>query len=123
MPFGGGAQRVAQRAGSARAHEIVMSAGIYDALTFERWNIINRVVPERELEKESRDLAHRLAAGPTRAHAVTKRLIREFLHQGLRASDQRIPELASPLFETEDMRSGIQSLLEQGPGKAKFSGR
>ncbi len=123
IPFGGGAQRVAERAGPARAREIVMSAGIYDAATFERWNIINRVVPASELPAASLRYVHRLAAGPTRAHAATKRVIREYLDRGIRVADQLIPDVAAPLFETEDMRHGITSLLEHGPGKAKFSGR
>jgi enoyl-CoA hydratase/carnithine racemase len=123
VPFGGGTQRVAQRAGTGRACEIVMSAGIYDAASFERWNIINRIVPEAKLAEASLRMAQRLAAGPTRAHAVTKRLLREYLDQGLSAADWLIPELAPALFETDDMQQGIVSLLEQGPGKAEFSGR
>lgn len=123
IPFGGGAQRVAQRAGSARACEIVMGAGIYDAASFERWNIVNRVVPAAQLEEKSLRFAQRLAAGPTRAHAASKRVLRSFLDQGIRASDALLPELAAPLFETEDMQQGIVSLLEHGPGKARFSGR
>ena len=123
IPFGGGAQRVAERAGPARAREIVMGAGMYDAATFERWNIINRVVPAAELGASSLRYAHRLASGPTRAHAATKRVVREYLDQGIRAADRMIPDVAAPLFETEDMQGGIASLLKDGPGKAKFSGR
>lgn len=123
IPFGGGAQRIAQRAGVARAAEIVMSAGIYDAATFERWNIVTRVVPDAELAEKSLRFAHRLAAGPTRAHAATKRVLREFQDQGVLAADRLIPELAAPLFESEDMKGGIASLLADGPGKATFAGR
>jgi enoyl-CoA hydratase len=32
-------------------------------------------------------------------------------------------ELFADLFSTEDQKEGMRSLLEQGPGKAKFSGR
>ncbi len=122
IPFGGGAQRVAERAGSARAREIVIGAGMYDAATFERWNIINRVVPAAELGASSLRYAHRLASGPTRAHAATKRVIREYLDHGAQAADRLVPDVAAPLFETEDMQNGIASLLKDGPGKARFSG-
>ena len=64
-----------------------------------------------------------IAAGPTRAHAASKRVQREYLDHGVRAADQLIPDVAAPLFESQDMQQGIVSLLEQGPGKAKFSGR
>ena len=50
-------------------------------------------------------------------------MIREYLDHGIRAADRIIPDVAAPLFETEDMQNGIASLLEHGPGKAKFSGR
>ena len=123
IPFGGGTQRLAERVGAARARELVMSAAVHDAETFERWNVITRVVPAVELHGRVLAMAQRLAAGPTRAHAVTKRLLREALDHGTQASDALLPDLAAPLFETEDMQNGILTLLEQGPGKAKFSGR
>ena len=41
----GGTQRVAERAGPARARELVMSGGLYPAATLERWNVMNRVLP------------------------------------------------------------------------------
>ncbi len=123
IPFGGGAQRVAERAGPARAREIVMGAGMYDAASFERWNIINRVVPAAELAAASLRYAQRLAAGPTQAHAATKRVLREYLDHGTQAADRLLPDVAAPLFETEDMQNGIASLLKDGPGKARFSGR
>jgi enoyl-CoA hydratase/carnithine racemase len=122
-PLGGGTQRLAERAGPARARELVYGARIVDAASFERWNVVNRVVPAAELEKKSLEYAQRLAAGPTRAHAATKRVLRESLDHGIAAADQIIPDLAAPLFESEDMRGGITSLLEHGPGKAKFAGR
>ena len=45
-PGAGGTQRMAERAGPARATEFVMSGGLYDAETLERWNVVNRVVPD-----------------------------------------------------------------------------
>ena len=39
----GGPQRLAERAGPARARELVMTGQLYDAATLERWNVINRV--------------------------------------------------------------------------------
>jgi enoyl-CoA hydratase/carnithine racemase len=123
VPFGGGAQRLVERAGAARAREIVMTASIYEAAQLERWNVINRVVPDADLDGKTWRFAQRLAAGPTRAHAVTKRLIRTCLDQGTQAADRLGAEIAPALFETEDMRNGIVSLLERGPGNATFIGR
>ena len=75
-PLMGGTQRIAERAGPARAREFVMSGGLYDAATLERWNVINRVLPDADLAEKSLRFAQRLAAGPTLAHAATKRIVR-----------------------------------------------
>lgn len=123
----GGAQRIAERAGPARAREIVMTADFYSAATPERWNIINRVVPDEALQAEALRFAQRLAAGPTRAHNVTKRLVRAYLDGGIRAADRLILDVATPLFDSEDMQGGVATLLEYGArefrGKMTFQGR
>jgi enoyl-CoA hydratase/carnithine racemase len=119
----GGTQRVAERAGPARARELVMGAGLYDAAVLERWNVINRVLPDGELEAKSVRFADRLAAGPTRAHHATKRLVRAFLEQGVRGADARAAEIGAPLFASEDLQGAVKSFLEEGPGKATFRGR
>lgn len=123
IPFGGGTARLAERAGPARAREIVMGMGMYDAVTFERWNIVNRVVASDQLADKALRFAHRLASGPTLAHAVSKRIVRQYLDRGVYEADRLTIAIAPALFETEDMRQGIVSLLECGPGNAKFSGR
>lgn len=55
-PGAGGTQRMAERAGPARAAEFVMSGGLYDAATLERWDVVNRIVPNDQLvEKGMKD--------------------------------------------------------------------
>jgi enoyl-CoA hydratase/carnithine racemase len=110
----GGAQRLAERAGSGRAFEIVYSGAQYDAATFERWNIVNRVVPDDRLQDEALALAQRLASGPTRALAAGKRLIRKQSEGGVLAADDLIDEVAAPLFESDDMRAAVRALMEHG---------
>ena len=122
-PFMGGTQRVAERAGPARARELVMSGGLYEAATLERWNVVNRVVPDGELEAKAMKFAQRLASGPTRANAATKEVVRAFLEHGVRGADERVGEIAAPLFETDDLKGAVRTFLEDGPGKASFRGR
>src|SRR2546430_8435616 len=55
-PAMGGTQRVAERAGPARARELVMSGDLYDAATLERWNVINAVVPDARSEEHTSEL-------------------------------------------------------------------
>lgn len=122
-PGAGGTQRMAERAGPARAREFVMTGGLYDAEVLERWNVVNRVVPDGELLEKGMKFAHRLAAGPTRAHAATKRIVRAYLEGGVDKADRETPKVAASLFETEDLKGAVKSFLEEGPGNATFEGR
>jgi len=114
----GGVQRLAERAGPSRAREIIYTADPYDAAAFERWNIVNKVVPDDNLETETRAFAERLAKGATLAYAAGKKIVRAYLERGIRAA---------ALFETADMRSGVNGLLEHGSRKFRnkviFNGR
>jgi enoyl-CoA hydratase len=122
-PLMGGTQRVAERAGPARARELVMSGGLYPAETLERWNVLNRVLPDGDVLEKAMRFAERLAAGPTKAHAATKRVVRAYLDEGVRGADARMAEIATPLFATEDLQHAVRTFLEEGPGKATFEGR
>jgi enoyl-CoA hydratase len=122
-PLLGGTQRIAERGGPARARELVMSGGLYDAAALERWNVVSRVLPDAELAERSLRFAQRLASGPTRAHHATKRIVRAFLDDGVRGADAVTAEIGAPLFETDDLRQAVESFLTEGPGKASFRGR
>src|SRR3954447_9124809 len=122
-PLMGGTQRMAERAGTARAREFVFSGALYDVDTLHRWGVVNRVLETREeLLSDARSFAASLAAGPTQAHAATKRVVRAQADFGTRGADERTASLTSHLFETHDSRNAVQSFLEKGPGKASFTG-
>jgi enoyl-CoA hydratase/carnithine racemase len=122
-PFMGGTQRVAERAGPARARELVMSGGLYEAATLERWNVVNRVVADDELAEKTMRFAHRLANGPTLANAATKHVVRAYLDGGVRAADDAVCDIVSPLFDSDDLQRAVSTFLEKGPGNATFEGR
>ncbi len=122
-PGAGGTQRFAERAGAARAREFVMGGRMYDAATLERWNVIGRVLPDDELHEKGMAFARELASGPTRAHAMTKRIVRAYLEGGVPAADEITPDAFSGLFATQDLQRAVRSFLEEGPGKATFEGR
>ncbi len=123
-PSMGGTQRLAERAGSGRARQFVMSGGLFEAAELERWGVVNEIYPEEEFEARSRALAAELAAGPTRAHAMTKRILRRFREGGVPAADEAVRTEAGELFATEDLRGAVRTFLEHGgPGHAEFHGR
>ncbi|TFV89014.1 enoyl-CoA hydratase/isomerase family protein [Blastococcus sp. CT_GayMR20] len=122
-PSIGGPQRLAERAGPARARELVFSGQRYPAAVLERWNVVNRVLPDEGFAEAARAYAHQVAAGPTLAHAATKRLVATSVRDGARAADVLVPEVSGALFATADLRGAVASFLSDGPGKATFSGR
>jgi enoyl-CoA hydratase/carnithine racemase len=122
-PAMGGTQRLAERAGTGRAKQFVMTGRPYDAATLERWNVVNRVLPDDGFDAAARGFAAKLAAGPTRAHAATKQVLRDYLEGGVGLADERVGRVAGALFETEDLQRAVASFLEHGPGKATFEGR
>lgn len=122
-PAMGGTQRLAERAGTGRARELVMTGDRYSAAELERWNVVNRVLPDDGFDAAARELAADLATGPTVAHAATKRVIRDYLEGGVELANERVGEVAGELFATEDLQNAVQSFLEQGPGRARFHGR
>jgi enoyl-CoA hydratase len=123
-PSMGGTQRFAERAGSGRARQFVMDGGVFSAEELERWGVVNTIFPAAEFERRSRALAEELAAGPTRAHAMTKHILRRFREGGLPAADEATRTEAADLFATEDLQNAVKTFLEHGgPGHAKFQGR
>jgi len=120
-PSMGGPQRLAERAGSGRAREFVMTADLYDAATMAEWGVVNAV--HEDVDTAARALATRLAEGPTRAHAATKRIIGAWRSGGVAHADSVTPEISGELFATEDLRGAVRSFLDVGPGKATYTGR
>lgn len=122
-PSMGGTQRLAERAGSGRAREFVMTGELFDAEEMVRWGVVNRVFPEDEFEQRTRALVAELAAGPTKAHAMTKHILRRFREGGLPAADEAVRTEAADLFASEDLQNAVKTFLEHGgPGHAKFEG-
>ncbi len=122
-PSMGGPQRLAERAGPARARELIFTGERYPAAVLERWNVVNRVLPDEGFAEAARDYARRVAAGPTVAHAATKRLVATAVRDGVRAADDAVPAVSGALFATADLQGAVASFLREGPGKAVFEGR
>src|SRR5829696_7280787 len=122
-PGAGGTQRIAERAGPGRAREFVMTGGLYDAATLERWGVVNRIVEDGTVHEKGMRFAHRLASGPTVAHGATKRIVRAYLEGGIERADEVTPGQFAGLFASEDLRGAVRSFLDEGPGKATFEGR
>src|SRR3954451_6309949 len=122
-PAMGGTQRLVERAGPARAREVVMTGELFDGATLERWNVVNRVLPDDGFAEAARAFALGIADGPTMAHGATKAIVAAALEGGAGRADEVVPEVAGDLFATADLQAAVKSFLERGPGHATFEGR
>lgn len=123
-PLAGGVQRIASRAGRVRAMEIATLGNMYDAEIFERWNIVNRVLPPETLHTEAEAFGLKLAAGPTRAFGAIKSLINA--HEvGVAAADKITVRTVMPLMDSQDATTAVSTLMKTGSltDRSPFVGR
>ena len=122
QPLMGAVQRLTQRAGAARANEMVLLGRRYPSSTLERWNVINWTVQDESLDDATMVIAQELAHGPTVAHAACKKLVAIAVDQGIAAADEAMIEIQQAVFRSADFRTGVQSYREKGIGMAQFEG-
>ena len=120
IPGAGGTQRLPRLVGLSRAKEIVFSGRMVDAVEAPQIGLADAVHPADNVYDEAVAVAARYAAGPY-ALRLAKQAIEQGtempLDQGLRLER----DLFAACFATDDARIGIDSFLENGPGKATFT--
>ena len=104
MTLQGGMIQLAERVGRSKAIELVFLSEPIAAEQMALWNVVNRVVEDGELGRETDLLAERLAAGPPRAFAATKAIMRKWSLTARRAPRQR--------FMTPPCRSSTRTTCE-----------
>ena len=123
IPGAGGTQRLARLVGPARAKDLVFSGRHVGAEEALDMGLVDAVVPDDEVQSTAVAMARKFAAGPPLALAAAKRAIDEGLDVPLSQGLQLESRLFAELFDTEDQKNGMRSFLENGPGKATFTGR
>jgi 2-(1,2-epoxy-1,2-dihydrophenyl)acetyl-CoA isomerase len=113
VPDGGGAYLLPRLVGPRRAKELMFFGDALSAADAERLGLVNRVVPAPALQKTAREWAERLAAGPTRALALTKHLVNTSLDTD-RATAFAAEAAAQEInMTTADAREGVASFVER----------
>ena len=123
IPGGGGTQRLGRLLGPARAKDLCLSGRQVKAEEALQIGLADRVVPTEALFDEALAWAFEFARGPLTVQGLCKAAIDGGLEgslvDGLSLEQDRFIDA----FRTEDATIGIKSFLEQGPGKAAFTGR
>ncbi|MGW1073794.1 enoyl-CoA hydratase/isomerase family protein [Streptomyces sp. NPDC002537] len=113
VPDGGGAYLLPRLVGPRRAKELMFFGDALGAADAERLGLVNRVVADAELADTARNWAERLAAGPTRALALTKQLVNASLDTD-RATAFAAEAAAQEInMTTADAREGIASFVDR----------
>ena len=102
-----------RRIGLQRAKELVFLGDAITADEAERFGIVNRVVPRAELEQATRELAERLAKGPTFAIGLSKRLLNKSLESDRETALAEEAYAQTLVTQSEDMKEGIKAFMEK----------
>jgi 2-(1,2-epoxy-1,2-dihydrophenyl)acetyl-CoA isomerase len=121
VPDGGSSLFVPSRIGMARASEMAMLGEKISAAQALEWGLINRVVGDDRLLEDAGTLAARMAAGPTRAYAGTKRQLNSWLYTRMDEQLELEAQIQREMAGSEDFVEGAMAFVEKRP--ARFTGR
>jgi 2-(1,2-epoxy-1,2-dihydrophenyl)acetyl-CoA isomerase len=120
VPDGGSTWLLARAIGRARAMEMMLLGEKVSAAQALQWGLINRLVPDPELESAAMALAAQLAAGP-KALALIRKAAWNALDLPFEAQLGIEREVQRQAGRTEDFREGVTAFLQKRP--AEFQGR
>lgn len=123
IPGGGGTQRLARLVGPSKAKEMCMTGRQVKADEALRIGLADEVVAHEELRDRALALAGEVAKGALAAQGITKRVIDAGLSASLEAGLLLEIDGFVEVFGTDDSQIGVKSFLENGPGKADFTGK
>ncbi len=123
IPGAGGTQRLPRLVGPAKAKDIVFSGRMLTAAEALAIGLVDRVVPDDSVYTAALDLVRQYANGPALALRAAKQAIDSGLGVDLATGLEIERVQFAALFGTQDQRAGMRSFLENGPGKATFTGR
>jgi 2-(1,2-epoxy-1,2-dihydrophenyl)acetyl-CoA isomerase len=120
VPDGGSSLLVPSRVGFARAAEMAMLGERIGAHQALQWGLINQVWPDGELAARGGELLIRLADGPTRSYAGTKRQLNSWLYQRMDEQLELEAQIQREMAASGDFAEGITAFASKR--RPRFSG-
>lgn len=122
IPGGGGNARLPRLVGAARAKDLIYTGRHVLAEEAARIGLLDRVAEPDDVYPTALELAAGISGGARLAQAAAKRVIDEGLDLPLPSALALERELFEHVRGTKDAGVGIRSFMENGPGKARFTG-
>jgi enoyl-CoA hydratase/carnithine racemase len=97
--------------GQGRAAELLYTGRPMSADEGLQWGFYNKLVAPEQLMPEALALARRLAAGPTFAHAVTKRMLHREWNLGVDAAIEAEAKAQARCMQTRDFRRAYEAFV------------
>jgi 2-(1,2-epoxy-1,2-dihydrophenyl)acetyl-CoA isomerase len=113
MPDGGSTLFVPAAVGKARAFEMALLGERVSAQQALDWGLVNRVYPDDRLMDEANALVEKLASGPTRSYAGSKRALNQMLYPALQEQLDLEAEIQHQLARTKDFLEGVGAFAEK----------
>lgn len=123
IPGAGGTQRLPRLVGVGRAKELIYSGRMVEAAEAQTIGLVTEVVASEDVYGRAVEMASGYAAGPTVALQAAKDAIQTGIDLDMSSGLLIERQAFAALFASEDQRIGMDSFVEQGPGKASFVGR
>jgi 2-(1,2-epoxy-1,2-dihydrophenyl)acetyl-CoA isomerase len=113
MPDGGSTLFVPAAVGKARAFQMALLGERVGAQQALEWGLVNEVHPDDALMPAADALVERLARGPTRSYAGSKRALNQMLYPDLEAQLALEAEIQHELARSDDFLEGVGAFVEK----------
>ena len=123
IPGAGGTQRLPRLVGVGRAKELIYTGRFVPADEALAIGLVNEVVEPDQVYPRAVEIAERFAAGPSVALMAAKQVIQSGVDVDKATGVMLERQAFAALFASEDQKIGMESFIENGPGKARFVGR
>ncbi|HWI43392.1 MAG TPA: enoyl-CoA hydratase-related protein [Nocardioides sp.] len=123
LPGAGGTQRLPRLIGPSKAKDLLYTGRFVKAQEALAIGLVDRVLPAEEVYSEAVAWAARFATAAPYALRAIKESVDRGLETDLETGLQIERQHFSSVFATDDRTIGMQSFIENGPGKASFEGR
>jgi enoyl-CoA hydratase/carnithine racemase len=123
IPGGGGTQRMARLIGASRTKDLIFTGRMVGAAEALEIGLVDELAPAADVYARARAWAEQFVNGPALALAAAKKAIDSGLDVDLHTGLGLEADLFAALFSTDDRKIGMDSFVENGPGKAEFTGR